>query len=211
MPFPFMLLLNLILYVLTTFVVSLLPNSLWFHLISAGTITTAFMMDPSGAGGDDHPSSSFFEGLSDWVQNPAEPGEEINSQPSQGVGQRLPGSSSPGISGESLFRDLEQPSREPAPNIPPVEPPVEEQVEVSDLKLRVQLFLSAFSERSPRTDVVKKVIDALGIDAADAEKRLKIGQVIENLNQPQIRQSLRTPAKAGDELVKIMRGWDDVH
>lgn len=132
MPFPFMLLLNLIFYVLTTFVVSLLPNSLWFHLISAGTITTAFMMDPSGAGGDDHPSSSFFEGLSDWVQNPAEPGEEINSQPSQGVGQRLPGSSSPGISGESLFRDLEQPSGEPAPNIPPVEPPVEEQVEVSD-------------------------------------------------------------------------------
>ncbi|KAL3646540.1 hypothetical protein CASFOL_009507 [Castilleja foliolosa] len=47
-----LLLLNLILYVLTTFVVSLLPNSLWFHLISAGTITTAFMMDPSGAGGD---------------------------------------------------------------------------------------------------------------------------------------------------------------
>lgn len=76
------------------------------------------MMARSGAGGDDHPSSSFFEGISDWVPNPAEPGEERNSQPSQGVGQRLPGSleiSSPGISGESLFRDLEQPRREPAP------------------------------------------------------------------------------------------------
>jgi hypothetical protein len=124
MPFLLMRLLNLFLYVFTTFVVSILYNSLWFHLISAGTI--AFMMNPSGAGGDDHPSSSFFEGLSAWVQNPAEPGEEMNSRPSQGVGQRLPGSSAPGISGESLFRDLEQPSREPAPNIPPVEQPSRE-------------------------------------------------------------------------------------
>lgn len=39
-------------------------------------------------------------------------------QPSQGVGQRLPGAleiNSPGISGESIFRDLEQPGGEPAP------------------------------------------------------------------------------------------------
>lgn len=46
------------------------------------------------------------------------PREEINSQPSQGVGQRLPGAlerNSPGISGESIFRDLEQPGGEPAP------------------------------------------------------------------------------------------------
>ncbi|PNY02101.1 hypothetical protein L195_g025406, partial [Trifolium pratense] len=60
-------------------------------------------------------------GLSGWFQNTAEPGlagEEINSQPSQGVGQRLPGAleiNYPGISGESIFRDLEQPGGEPAP------------------------------------------------------------------------------------------------
>lgn len=126
---------HLIFSILTILVVVLVRNSV-FHLIAAGAITaTCMMMDPSGAGGDDHSSSSFFEGLSDWVKKTAEPGEERNSQPSQGVGQRLPGSleiSSPGISGESLFRDLEQPSREPAPqpeaappapNLPPVEPP----------------------------------------------------------------------------------------
>lgn len=57
------------------------------------------------------------------------PREEGNSQPSQGVGQRLPGSpleiSSPGISGESLFRDsVEQPGGEPAPSeaAPPANP-----------------------------------------------------------------------------------------
>ena len=57
------------------------------------------------------------------------PGEEGNSQPSQGVGQRLPGSpleiSSPGISGESLFRDsVEQPGGGPAPSeaAPPANP-----------------------------------------------------------------------------------------
>lgn len=60
-------------------------------------------------GGDDNPSSSFFKGI-------FEPGEEINSEPSQGVGQQLPlVISSPGISGESLLRDLEQPGGEPAP------------------------------------------------------------------------------------------------
>ncbi|CAB4320319.1 unnamed protein product [Prunus armeniaca] len=68
-------------------------------------------------------------GISAWVQNTPEPGEEGNSQPSQGVGQRLPGSpleiSSPGISGESLFRDsVEQPGGEPAPSeaAPPANP-----------------------------------------------------------------------------------------
>lgn len=45
-----------------------------------------------GGRGDDHSSSSFFEGLSDLVKKTAEPGEERNSQPSQGVGLRLPGS-----------------------------------------------------------------------------------------------------------------------
>lgn len=80
--------------------------------------STSMMMDASGAGGGDNPSDSFFEGLSGWFQNTAEPGEEINSQPSQGVGQRLPGAlerNSPGISGESIFRDFEQPGGEPAP------------------------------------------------------------------------------------------------
>ncbi|KAK4339041.1 hypothetical protein RND71_040503 [Anisodus tanguticus] len=123
------------------------------------------MMAPSGAGRMTTlplPFSRVFRPDS----KSAEPGEEINSRPSRGVGRRLPGSSSPGISGESLFRDLEQPGGEPAQNIPPVEPPVEERVEVSDLKLRVRLFLSTFSERSLRTEVVIKVIDALGIDAA---------------------------------------------
>ncbi|KAI5311438.1 hypothetical protein L3X38_000164 (mitochondrion) [Prunus dulcis] len=54
--------------------------------------STCIMVGAYGAGGDDHPSSSFFEGISAWVQNTPEPGEEGNSQPSQGVGQRLPGS-----------------------------------------------------------------------------------------------------------------------
>ncbi|CAI8600304.1 unnamed protein product [Vicia faba] len=52
--------------------------------------STSMMMDASGAGGG----------------------------PSQGVGQRLPGAlerNSPGISGESIFRDFEQPGGEPAP------------------------------------------------------------------------------------------------
>lgn len=72
---------------------------------------------------------------------------------------------------------------------------------MSDLKQKLRLFLSTFSSISPRTDVVQRIFDSLEIDAADAEKRLKIGQVIENnLNQPQIRHSFKTPAKAGDAL-----------
>lgn len=126
---------HLILYILTILVVVIVRD--WvFHLIAVGAIASScMMMDASGPRGDDHSSSSFFEGLSDWIKKTTEPGEERNSQPSQGVGQRLPGSleiSSPGISGESLFRGLEQPRSEPAPqpevsssapNIPPVEPP----------------------------------------------------------------------------------------
>lgn len=68
--------------------------------IAVGAPSTCILLNAFGAGGDDHPSSSFFEGLSAWVQNTPEPGEEVNSRPSQGVGQRLPGSpleiSSPG-------------------------------------------------------------------------------------------------------------------
>lgn len=125
MPFQLKLIVHLILYIFTILVVVLVRNSV-FHLIAVGAISsTCMMMNAYGAGGDDHSSSSFFEGISNWVQNTAEPGEEKNSQPSQGVGQRLPGSleiSSPGISGESLFRDLEQPRREPAPQ-PEAAPP----------------------------------------------------------------------------------------
>jgi hypothetical protein len=71
---------------------------------------------------------------------PVEPGEERNSQPSQGVGQRLPGSleiSSPGISGESLFRDLEQPRREPAPQ-PMASSSAPAQAEVDQLKCNIK-------------------------------------------------------------------------
>ena len=120
---------HLILYFLTILVVVIVRD--WgFRLIAVGAITSSgMMMDASGPRGDDHSSSSFFEGLSGWIRGTAEPGEERNSQPSQGVGQRLPGSpleiSSPGISGESLFRDsVEQPGGGPAPSeaAPPANP-----------------------------------------------------------------------------------------
>lgn len=115
MAFQLKLIVHLILYVFTIIVVSLVKNSV-FHLIAVGGISsTCFMMNAYGGGGDS--SSSFFDGISGWGQNTAEPGEEINSQPSQGVGQRLPGSfeiSSPGISADSIFMELEQPGGEPA-------------------------------------------------------------------------------------------------
>lgn len=85
--------------------------------------------------------------------------------------------------------------------------PVDERVE--DLKLKVRLFLATFSQHSPRTDLVQRVLSSLNLEAADAAKLSKITQLIDNLNQPQIRQSFKTPAKAGNELVKIMKAWDD--
>lgn len=79
------------------------------------------------------------------------------------------------------------------------------EVSAEDLKLRVQIFLSSFSERSPRADVVQRLIASLDIDTADTAKRLRIGQEIENLNQPGVRENFKTPAGAGDELLKRMR------
>lgn len=123
MPFQWKRIVHLILYFLTIFVVVIVKNSI-FHLITVGCSTCMIMMmNASGAEGGASSSSSFFEGLSDLVKNPAEPG--INSQSYQGAGQRLPGPleiSSPGISGESLFRELEQPRREPDPQ-PEAAPP----------------------------------------------------------------------------------------
>ncbi|CAB4280628.1 unnamed protein product [Prunus armeniaca] len=86
-------------------------------------------MNAYGAGGDDHPSSSFFRVFPPGFKIPPNRGEEGNSQPSQGVGQRLPGSpleiSSPGISGESLFRDSVETGRggaRPSEAAPPANP-----------------------------------------------------------------------------------------
>lgn len=123
MPFQLKLIVHIILYIFTIIVVSLVRNSV-FHLIAVGAMATCMSMNPVGAGGDLGQGGPSTEG----VQNEptpvwgAEPGEEINSQPSQGVGQRLPGSlepssSSTGISAsvESIFRELEQPRGEPAP------------------------------------------------------------------------------------------------
>ena len=92
MPFQLKLIVHLVLVFLTILVVVIVRD--WgFRLIAVGAITSScMMMDASGPRGDDHPSSSFFEGISAWVQNTTEPGEERNSQPSPGVGQRLPGS-----------------------------------------------------------------------------------------------------------------------
>ena len=119
MPFQLKLIVHLVLVFFTFFVVAQIRSS-FFIAVGAILSSTCIMVGAYGAGGDDHPSSSFFEGISAWVQNTPEPGEEGNSQPSQGVGQRLPGSpleiSSRGISGESLFRDsVEQPGGGPAP------------------------------------------------------------------------------------------------
>ena len=128
MPFQLKLIVHLVLVFFTFFVVAQIRSS-FFIAVGAILSSTCIMVGAYGAGGDDHPSSSFFEGISAWVQNTPEPGEEGNSQPSQGVGQRLPGSpleiSSPGISGESLFRDsVEQPGGGPAPSeaAPPANP-----------------------------------------------------------------------------------------
>lgn len=87
--------------------------------------------------------------------------------------------------------------------------PVDEWVE--DLKLKVRLFLATFSQHSPRTDFVQRVLYSLNLEvaASAAAKLSKITQLIDNLNQPQIRQSFKTPAKAGNELVKIMKARDD--
>ena len=128
MPFQLKLIVHLVLVFFTFFVVAQIRSS-FFIAVGAILSSTCIMVGAYGAGGDDHPSSSFFEGISAWVQNTPEPGEEGNSQPSQGVGQRLPGSpleiSSPGIRGESLFRDsVEQPGGGPAPSeaAPPANP-----------------------------------------------------------------------------------------
>ena len=97
--------------------------------------------------------------------------------------------------------------REPPPIGDGDPAPVDERVE--DLKLKVRLFLATFSQHSPRTDLVQRVLSSLNLEAADAAKLSKITQLIDNLNQPQIRQSFKTPAKAGNELVKIMKAWGD--
>lgn len=137
--------------------------------------------------------SSFFEGLSGLVQDIVEPGEERNSQPYQGVGQRLPGSleiSSPGISGESLFRDLEQPSREPspqpeaappAPNLPPVGPPAL----LNQVKAELSDFLSSFGggRRKAPLPFLSRVEGELAINNASPEKLEKIKQLMEALRR----------------------------
>lgn len=74
MPFQWKRIVHLILYFLTIFVVVIVKNSI-FHLITVGCSTCMIMMmNASGAEGGASSSSSFFEGLSDLVKNPAEPG-----------------------------------------------------------------------------------------------------------------------------------------
>lgn len=80
--------------------------------------------------------------------------------------------------------------------------------EDQELKLKMNLFMATFSIKSPRQDVVNKVFAKLNIPGADNAKREKVLQVMENLLDPEVREGLRTPADAGDELVRIMKGWD---
>lgn len=102
MPLAFMMIFYSFLYLLILLMLSGIRTSLFNHFFVIGTVSSIYlMMDASGAGGDANPSSSFFEGVSDWIKKTTEPGEEINSQPSQEVapnegGREVP-SSTPGV------------------------------------------------------------------------------------------------------------------
>ena len=186
-------------------------------LIPYGEIpSSCMMMDAPGPRGEAQSSSSFFSGISDWIKKTTEPGEEINSLPSQGVGQRLPGSleiSSPGISGESLFRDLEQPSREPspqpgaappAPNLPPVEPPT-----VSETKERLRDFLSSFGKRRASSSFIDRIADELHLEHASPQKRGAILEIMTNLSQRRGQSGLNSGQNAAAVLTTRIVNWEE--
>lgn len=160
-----------------------------------------------GPGGDSPPSSGFFEGV--WSP------EEGTSQ---GVEQRLPGAleiHSPGISGESLFRDLEQTRREPsaqAEAAPPAVPPVEPHIPVGQLKEELGAFLSSFGKkRKASSSFINRVADELGVERASPQKLGAIREVIHDLSQRRGESGLNSGQNAAARLTLLIEGWDKAH
>jgi len=169
MPFPWMLSVHILLYLFSMIVVGLVRHEL-FPLIAVGA-STFFGMYAFGAGGDDHTSSSFFGDLSDF---PAEPGEEIHSQPSPGVGQRLPGSleiSSPGISQEVIWGALEEaaPEQEAAPPAPlSVEEEEEKELLTKREKVKFEirtLLQIGYNKRARNEKEINRLFQDIDIDS----------------------------------------------
>lgn len=111
-----------------------------------------------------------------------------NSQPSLGVGQRLPGTyeiNSPGISVESIFRDLEQPGGEPAPQpaeaAQPGQGPVDMGPTAESLKKRIAEVLR--TNRRPQTRILEDVFDTLQLERASREKLLIIKFILNMMEE----------------------------
>lgn len=79
-----------------------------------------------------------------------------------------------------------------------------------DLKLQMDIWLSSYSSQSVHQDFSERTFQELTLNGLDTERVEKIRKIMKNLSSEEIRKSLKNPAAAGKELLKIIRAWDDI-
>lgn len=143
-----------------------------------------------------------------------EPGEEVQ----QGAFEPLNVAALPGVPQEELFGAIPQNQGPALPQVPaapaaaPAVPAEPDAPPISFLRKRIKHVIRSCQRKAPSDAILKRVYEDLHLETANAEKRLKINQTLDDMAQNSRRYLYPTDAKdkarPSDDLTVKVYDWE---